>query len=98
MLNVELDGTGADDGDEVDGDEVGDVVGVVEAVVDDVDDVVEDVDDVVEDVDDVVEDVEPGDDVVVDELVVEELPLLHEPNKVATITSQQKPMTTFAFG
>ena len=91
MLNVELDGTGADDGDEVDGDEVGDVVGVVEAVVDDVDDVVEDVDDVVEDV-------EPGDDVVVDELVVEELPLLHEPNKVATITSQQKPMTTFAFG
>ena len=87
MLNVELDGTGADDGDEVDGDEVCDVVGVVEAVVDDVDDV-----------DDVVEDVEPGDDVVVDELVVEELPPLHELKKVATITSPQKPMTISAFG
>ena len=82
MLDVELDGAGADDGDEVDDDgivdEVGDVVGVlVEAVVDDVDDVV---------------------DVVVDELVIEELPPLHELNTVATITSPQKPMTICAFG
>jgi hypothetical protein len=47
VLDVELDGAGADDGDEVDDDgivdEVGDVVGVlVEAVVDDVVDVVVD--------------------------------------------------------